>query len=324
MLGACLRRVLEMDINTTRAPKGPSAALNVSKSHESWQTKYYFAYGSNLHIKQMKKRCPNSRYIGRARLSNHRWQINERGYANIIGADGHNVHGLVFEIDCKDEARLDINEGVPKNAYQKRYMSVFLHRAQGLLYRRPVSWIIDKGGLAAVCRRIPEASGPLIPDSPRQLWESDVLVYISLNHVQDGTPKDEYVNRLNLGIVDARALGVDEAYISKSIRPFIPDAAPNNPQAASFIGRDEQAQAGGSQRQAEHTSGTGETSAAQKGQVRNPSDERNAHRSLANIPRIASCDYVGHRARTALAPLRSRVIRDHDAPGINVEDFVAD
>ncbi|POR38613.1 Uncharacterized protein TPAR_01186 [Tolypocladium paradoxum] len=184
-------------------------------------TKYYFAYGSNLHIKQMKRRCPNSRYIGRARLADYRWQINERGYANVVAAEGRWVDGLVYEIDETDEAKLDINEGVSKNAYEKRYMAVLLHRAHGALYRRPVSWIVDKGGPAAVCRQIKNSERSAAGPSPH--WESNVLVYISFNHVQDSAPKDEYVNRLNLGIADARALGIEEDYIRNCIRPLIPE-----------------------------------------------------------------------------------------------------
>ncbi|KAM0256420.1 hypothetical protein ACHAQJ_004945 [Trichoderma viride] len=194
-------------------------------------TKLYFAYGSNLHIKQMNRRCPNSKFIGKARLSNYRWQINERGYANVIVAEGHWVDGLVFEIDEVDEAKLDINEGVAKNAYNKRYMTVLLHRAQSALYRRPVSWIVEKGGPAAVGRQ-----ARLVAQGRRENsllhWQDDVLIYINPNCTIDSSPKEEYVNRINLGIADARALGVDEDYIRNCIRPYVPettDRAPSSP-----------------------------------------------------------------------------------------------
>ncbi|KAM4065284.1 gamma-glutamyl cyclotransferase, AIG2-like domain-containing protein [Hirsutella rhossiliensis] len=314
---------------TTTAPNGPSAAR---KPHagDPRPTKYYFAYGSNLHIKQMKKRCPNSRYIGRARLSNHRWQINERGYANIVEADGHRVDGLVYEIDDKDEAKLDINEGVSKNAYQKRYMPVLLHRAQGSLYRRPVSWIVDKGGPAAVCRRINKASGPATSGPPRQHWENDVLVYISLNHVEDSAPKDEYVNRLNLGIVDARALGIEDDYIRKCIRPFIPEASPNTPNQDHSSGEATRPKSATRGVKRSTPSRTGEPSPARKGQVTNRPDQQNPHRALVRMPRNTSSENVGGRAQAALAtrpltPLRSRAARRYyDAPVITVEEYIAD
>ncbi|PFH56758.1 hypothetical protein XA68_16041 [Ophiocordyceps unilateralis] len=189
------------------------------------EPRYYFAYGSNLHMEQMKRRCPKSRYIGRAQLLDYRWQINDRGFANIVAQDGCRVDGLVYEIDAADEAKLDVNEGVAKKAYQKRHLPVLLHRAHAPLYRRPVSWIVAKGGPLAVSRS--PSFGPTIgPSPPRQHWESDVLVYISFDYVQDSAPRDEYVQRLNLGIADARVLGVDDEYIRHSIRPFIPIEAP--------------------------------------------------------------------------------------------------
>ncbi|RFU77782.1 aig2 family [Trichoderma arundinaceum] len=191
-------------------------------------TKLYFAYGSNLHIKQMNRRCPNSKFIGKARLSNYRWQINERGYANVTEAEGHWVDGLVYEIDDTDEAKLDINEGVAKNAYNKRYMTVLLHRAQSTLYRRPVAWIVEKGGPAAVGRQ-----ARLVAQGRRENsllhWQDDVLIYVNPNCIIDSSPKEEYVNRINLGIADARALGVDEDYIRNCIRPFIPEATERIP-----------------------------------------------------------------------------------------------
>ncbi|KAF7954986.1 uncharacterized protein EAE97_000245 [Botrytis byssoidea] len=44
----------------------------------------YFAYGSNLSHAQMQTRCPDSTYVGMGILQNHRWIVNQRGYANIV------------------------------------------------------------------------------------------------------------------------------------------------------------------------------------------------------------------------------------------------
>jgi gamma-glutamylcyclotransferase (GGCT)/AIG2-like uncharacterized protein YtfP len=197
-------------------------------------TTYYFAYGSNLHLKQMKKRCPTSKYVGRAQLLNYRWQINQRGYANVVKAEGRVVEGLVFEITPLDEARLDINEGVSKNAYAKQNMTVHLHRADSCLYRRPTAWIVNKGGPVQARRFVKEAVAKTAEHA--QYWQQKVLVYISLNYVKDSPPKEEYVDRINLGLVDAKALGMDEAYVGANIRPFVPERLPNlpgdsNPQA---------------------------------------------------------------------------------------------
>jgi gamma-glutamylcyclotransferase (GGCT)/AIG2-like uncharacterized protein YtfP len=218
---------------TTAAAAAPTPAAPPRRP-----TTYYFAYGSNLHLKQMKRRCPNSKYVGRARLADYRWQINQRGYANVAAAHGHWVDGLVYEIDGPDEARLDVNEGVSKNAYAKLYLPVLLHRAPSALYRRPVAWITDKGGPAKVCRLAKppagagagKASG--MGGSGRD-WHQDVLVYVSLNHTEDSIPKDEYVSRINLGIADALALGIEDDYIRNCIRPFIPETTLKGPSGAA-------------------------------------------------------------------------------------------
>ncbi|KAJ2894971.1 hypothetical protein MKZ38_007060 [Zalerion maritima] len=44
----------------------------------------YFAYGSNMSLSQMRRRCPQNSYIGVGTLHGYTWQINDRGYANVI------------------------------------------------------------------------------------------------------------------------------------------------------------------------------------------------------------------------------------------------
>ncbi|CAG8982508.1 hypothetical protein HYALB_00002288 [Hymenoscyphus albidus] len=83
----------------------------------------YFAYGSNLHLTQMSHRCPQSRYLGTGTLPNYKWQINIRGYANIVPSPGDYVKGLCYLLSENDEAALDVNEGVPW-AYEKVWMGV--------------------------------------------------------------------------------------------------------------------------------------------------------------------------------------------------------
>ena len=34
--------------------------------------KYYLAYGSNLNLEQMSRRCPTARVVGKAQLENYR------------------------------------------------------------------------------------------------------------------------------------------------------------------------------------------------------------------------------------------------------------
>ncbi|KAK6501484.1 hypothetical protein TWF481_009322 [Arthrobotrys musiformis] len=88
-------------------------------------TKSYFAYGSNLWLDQMSRRCPSSVFTSVARLPNYRWIISERGYANIVRSPGDEVWGMLYDLPPADEASLDRYEGVPV-AYVKEMMTVEL------------------------------------------------------------------------------------------------------------------------------------------------------------------------------------------------------
>lgn len=73
----------------------------------------YFAYGSNLSVQQMSRRCPNAADPRRAVLADHDWLINERGVATVAPFAGSEVHGVVWQISDHDLATLDSAEGVP-------------------------------------------------------------------------------------------------------------------------------------------------------------------------------------------------------------------
>lgn len=156
--------------------------------------KLYFAYGSNLWLQQMDRRCPTSTYKGLARLSDWRWIINTRGYANVIPSHGDEVWGMIYALPPPDEAKLDVNEGVPFS-YQKKALSV-------------ETWLGD-------------AAGTNVDISRPGKWET-VLCYVDASRVEEAKPKDEYVHRINMGIRDARMKGMPEAFVDKFLRPFIP------------------------------------------------------------------------------------------------------
>lgn len=181
-------------------------------------SRLYFAYGSNLHLEQMKRRCPESKYIGTGRLRNYRWQINSRGYANVIKADGFWVDGLCYQISVSDEARLDISEGVATGAYAKHGLPVEIRRGDPSVYRRPTAWMVNHGGVQTVLETTDPQS---VSDLPIGV-EPEVLVYVSEEFVDEGQPWDEYVHRINAGLQDAMALGMDSAYVTNCIRPYIP------------------------------------------------------------------------------------------------------
>jgi phage replication-related protein YjqB (UPF0714/DUF867 family) len=73
----------------------------------------YFAYGSNLCVRQMAQRCPGAANPRPAMLVDHDWLINERGVATVEPFDGSAVHGVVWQVTDHDLATLDSAEGVP-------------------------------------------------------------------------------------------------------------------------------------------------------------------------------------------------------------------
>ena len=78
----------------------------------------YFAYGSNLNIKQMQWRCPNAVPLGAYTLQGY--QLVFRFYADIIPVSDKSVKGGLWEISEKDEKSLDRYEGYP-TSYKKYY-----------------------------------------------------------------------------------------------------------------------------------------------------------------------------------------------------------
>jgi phage replication-related protein YjqB (UPF0714/DUF867 family) len=73
----------------------------------------YFAYGSNLCVAQMARRCPDASDPRPARLAGHDWLINQRGVATVERFAGTHVHGVVWNVSDRDLATLDSAEGVP-------------------------------------------------------------------------------------------------------------------------------------------------------------------------------------------------------------------
>ncbi|EON66158.1 hypothetical protein W97_05401 [Coniosporium apollinis CBS 100218] len=164
----------------------------------------YFGYGSNLWLHQMAQRCPTSEYLGVARLPNYRWIINDRGYANVVQCrvpsdtkdPVEEVYGLVYSLLENDEARLDVNEGVPI-AYTKEHLEAEF-------------WPAEKG----------VGSGWVnVTMEPQR---TEMLVYIDRERTEDDVPKKEYCFRINEGTKDALRLGVPQDYVDRVIRSFIP------------------------------------------------------------------------------------------------------
>ena len=95
--------------------------------------KLYVAYGSNLNKEQMAYRCPNAKPIAVATLKDHQLVFQGHpfnAHANVIPAEGHEVPVAIWEITGKDEASLDIYEGVRGGYYTKEYMEIDVNGEQ--------------------------------------------------------------------------------------------------------------------------------------------------------------------------------------------------
>ncbi|PVH81725.1 hypothetical protein DL98DRAFT_457955 [Cadophora sp. DSE1049] len=186
------------------------------------QPRLYFAYGSNLSLTQMARRCPTSTYHALAVLKGWKWVIGPRGYANVVKVssepksgkitlkDGEKceegdevqdeVYGLLYVLDEEDEVALDIAEGVP-DCYVKMMLGV------------EVLGRDDRGEGGDGDGGVGEATGK----------EVEVLVYVDVARTGVGTCKEEYVARMNRGIKDAVDRGMPQSYVDQVLRKWVRD-----------------------------------------------------------------------------------------------------
>ena len=118
----------------------------------------YFAYGSNLSIDQMQKRCPeaqveNVAYLPDYRIAFHghspRW---EGAPATVIPEAGSMVPGLIYRITWRELMVLDDYEGHP-DSYERREMElidrmgnlevaqVYIKEVDGRYHRPPADYL---------------------------------------------------------------------------------------------------------------------------------------------------------------------------------------
>lgn len=89
---------------------------------------YYLAYGSNLHVAQMQRRCPGALPVGTAVLAG--WRLAFRGsktgaYLTIVPDGRARVPVGVWRITPEHEHALDFYEGFP-SFYQKQEVRVLM------------------------------------------------------------------------------------------------------------------------------------------------------------------------------------------------------
>lgn len=84
----------------------------------------YLAYGSNLHIGQMQRRCPTAEVLSTSTLHGYRLVFN--GVATIEPDPDRSVPVLLWDIKPADEPPLDRYEGYPR-LYRRETVQVELN-----------------------------------------------------------------------------------------------------------------------------------------------------------------------------------------------------
>ncbi|KAF4541129.1 Aig2-like protein [Lasiodiplodia theobromae] len=176
----------DLDLGDDTATAGPTSSTR--------RPTLYFAYGSNLWLAQMRRRCPSSVYLGVARLrsngngSHWRWVINERGYANVVEIP------TPFSVATAHEGQEKEKDGDGDEDDESDVV-------YGIVYALPPAPSADEESLDA-------AEG--------------VLVYVDRLRTAEGVAKEEYVGRMNEAVRDAVALGVPRGWVERCVRRFIP------------------------------------------------------------------------------------------------------
>lgn len=185
---------------------------------------FYFAYGSNLSPTQMLIRLKStpersSLPIGIARLPRWRWIICERGYANLVYSadDNDESWGVLYDMSPEDEKQLDRFEGVDWDAPE-----AVAGRYGFTLEERPIEH--GEGDYNKLYLEVEVVAWRV------KKWEEEfagkekvrVLVYVDEFRTSEGQVGSSYAGRMNRGIEESLALGLDQTWVDKVIRRFIP------------------------------------------------------------------------------------------------------
>ena len=85
----------------------------------------YFAYGSNLNLFQMKRRCKDSMFLKKFELKGYKLNFRSKyRAADIEKSKNSLVPGALFEISKSDEKKLDVYEDYPI-LYKKLYFTYY-------------------------------------------------------------------------------------------------------------------------------------------------------------------------------------------------------
>ena len=115
----------------------------------SKEKRYYIAYGSNLNVAQMVRRCPGAKPIGTAELEHNTLYFRGSGsgyYLTIEPKIGSRVPVAVWEVTAEDEKALDRYEGYPRSYYKHDFdLAVTLLDSRTTKELRCFAYIMTEG-----------------------------------------------------------------------------------------------------------------------------------------------------------------------------------
>jgi len=96
----------------------------------------YFAYGSNMDVEAMARRCPRAKPLGPARLARHQLAIMREGWLTAARDPRGDVHGVLWDVAFADMRALDQYEQLASGLYAKALQPVIGERGarQALIY----------------------------------------------------------------------------------------------------------------------------------------------------------------------------------------------
>lgn len=97
----------------------------------------YIAYGSNLNLEQMARRCPTAETVSRTHLHNYRLMFRGKNtaVATVEKQEGSKVPVLIWRLQPGDERSLDAYEGYP-HLYRKEMIRISVNgrRVSAMVY----------------------------------------------------------------------------------------------------------------------------------------------------------------------------------------------
>lgn len=162
--------------------------------------RYYFAYGSNMNLEQMKYRCPAAEVVENVRLENYRLAFRGRapgnGVATVLPEKGSYVEGVLWKITEACEKSLDFYEGFP-SFYGKESIRVknqdYTENTieNGMKRLSVIKTPFNKTNIDRINRQMLKMSGQR--DTLKERWNSALAVYDKMDIVDETEVKDKFV-----------------------------------------------------------------------------------------------------------------------------------